>query len=72
MLRVDVPVRVETLLLMLANLAILPFLHVLPAVVYYDLRVRRDGMDIEVMAAALDDAAPASVPAPNVPGANPA
>ncbi|HKV51868.1 MAG TPA: hypothetical protein VJO52_11775, partial [Gemmatimonadaceae bacterium] len=42
-----IPVRVETLVLTFAYLAILPLPHVFPAVVYYDLRVRREGMDIE-------------------------
>lgn len=46
------------------------------AIVYYDLRVRREGMDIEVMAAALDDAPPALLPVevspPKAPEANPA
>ena len=72
---VYVPVRVLTLVAMITNLAILPLPHVFPAIVYYDLRVRREGMDIEAMAQALDDAPPASRAAnapPNAPEANPA
>lgn len=70
-----VPVRVYTLVAMIINLAILPLPHVFHAVVYYDLRIRREGMDIETMAAALADAPPAppaDAPPPNAPEANPA
>ncbi len=77
---VVLPVRVETMLLLPAALAARPLIVVPPAVVYFDLRIRRDGFDIEAMAASLDDAAPApssaipaNVPdAPNAPAAGPA
>lgn len=63
---VYVPVRVETLLLIFLSLALLPLGHVPQSVVYFDLRVRREGMDIEAMAALNDPAAP------NAPEASPA
>lgn len=60
---VYIPVRVDTLVVMIVTLGILPFYHVFPTVVYYDLRVRREGMDIEAMTAALGDSARAPVDA---------
>ncbi|MGH7649506.1 MAG: hypothetical protein ACREND_15430 [Gemmatimonadaceae bacterium] len=69
---VHIPVRVETLSVMVAGLAIRPFAHVSQAVVYYDLRVRREGLDIESMAAALDASSAPADAAPNAPEANPA
>lgn len=56
---VSIPVRVETMLVLLAAVAARPLVLVPPAVVYFDLRIRRDGFDIEAMAASLDDTAPA-------------
>lgn len=80
---VTIPVRVETMLVLLAAVAARPLVVVPPAVVYFDLRIRRDGFDIEAMAASLDDTAPAPPAAsppnepapphgPNAPAADPA
>lgn len=52
---VYIPPRVDTLVVMIGNLAILPIVHIPHAVVYYDLRIRCEGIDLEAMAAALDD-----------------
>lgn len=68
---VYIPPRVDTLVVMIGNLAILPIVHIPHSVVYYDLRIRCEGIDLEAMAAALDDPAPAA-PVPNAPAADPA
>jgi hypothetical protein len=69
-----VPARVATLLILLANLAARPIVYVAHAVVYFDLRIRRDGFDIEALAASLDSVSQAERAAslPNAPAADPA
>lgn len=74
-----VPVRVETMMALLVAVTVRPLIAVPPAVVYFDLRIRREGFDIETMAASLDDSTPAprvaspnEPRAPNAPAADPA
>ncbi len=47
----------------LARIVIYPFFTVVTTVLYFDLRIRKEGLDLELMAKELGVALPGAVPA---------
>jgi hypothetical protein len=55
--------QVAVVLSNLVNIAIYPFFTVVTTVLYFDLRIRKEGLDLELMAKELGVAVPGAVPA---------